>query len=97
MASLEEERGARGRHACLPLVRPFFLTPKYFHKKAPSTQATSISAESSRCFGGGLRKIYILSMRLLTTPFCHSKMSRRLLHCCQECRMLRLGLDGRMI
>ena len=37
MASLEEERGARGRHSCLLLARPFFLAPKYFHKKAPST------------------------------------------------------------
>ena len=85
MASLEGERGGRGRHACLPLARPFFLAPKYFHKKAPSTQATSVLAESTRCFGGGLRCLVL------------TKMSRRLLHCCQECRMLRLGLDGRMI
>ena len=85
MASLEGEQGGRGRHACLPLARPFFLAPKYFHKKAPSTQATSVLAGSIRCFGGGLRCLVL------------TKMPRRLLHCCQECRMLRLGLDGRMI
>ena len=48
---LAKKESGGGRHACLPRACLFFLAPKYFYKKAPATQATSVSAENSRCFG----------------------------------------------
>ena len=69
----QERKVARGRHACLPLVRPFFFAPTF--GQAPATQATKEG--SAQCKGIWIPESGNFACRIRNTGLWNPKYNSR--------------------